>query len=108
MLGIDAIALGKYQDTEWGNLSNSSRTALLVSGVLGMGIVVVMGYVRESARAPFLINSIVPVPGGSMNPTPLGIGTIFGVWVVITAATLLIFWLVSKVTAYHPEEAEEI
>ncbi len=108
VLGIDVISLGKYQDSEWGNLTSSSRTALLVSGIIGMWIVVVMGYVRESARAPFLINSIIPVPGGSMYPTPLSIGTIFGIWVVITAGTLLIFWFVSRVTAYHPEQAEEI
>jgi len=107
-LGIDVISLGKYQDSEWGNLTASSRTALLVSGILGMWIVVVMGYVRESARAPFLINSIIPVPGGSAYPTPISIGTIFGVWVVITAGALLIFWFVSRVTAYHPEQAEEI
>ena len=108
ILGIDLIVLGKYQNAEWGFLSKSSRMALLISGILGMWIVAVMGYVRESARAPFLINGIIPVPGGTAFPSPINMVTIFEVWGVITVATLLVFWFVSKVTAYHPEKAEEI
>jgi hypothetical protein len=33
---------------------------------------------------------------------------IFVVWAVTLAMTIATFWLVSKVTAEHPEKAEEI
>ncbi len=108
MLGIDAMVLGKNREDEWGNLSRTSRWALMVAGVLGMWIVVVMGYVRESARAPFIVSDIIPVPGGTLFPTPTPMIQIFEVWAVVTAAAILVFWFVSKVTAHHPEKAEEV
>ena len=107
-LAIDFLRLREPAGTEWGNLSPVSRSAALIAGVLGMWIVVVMGYVRESARSPWLINNIIPVPGGQAYPTPVPAGQIFAVWLIITSLTLVIFWLTSKVTAEHPEQAEVV
>jgi cytochrome bd-type quinol oxidase subunit 1 len=73
-----------------------------------MWIVIVMGFVRESARAPWTIYGIIPVPGGQSAPTPLSFLTISGVWLVVTVGSLLIFWFTSRVTASHPEKAEEM
>ncbi len=107
-LGIDFLRLKEPTLTEWGNLSPVSRSAALIAGVLGMWIVVVMGYVRESARSPWVINGIIPVPGGQAYPTPIPMSQIFVVWAAILALTLAVFWLTSKVTAEHPEKAEEV
>ncbi len=107
-LAIDFLRLKEPSQTEWGNLSPVARSAAMIAGIIGMWIVVVMGYVRESARSPWLINNIIPVPGGQAYPTPVPVGQIFAVWLIITSLTLAIFWFTSKVTAEHPEEAEEI
>ncbi len=108
VLGIDLIMLKDPTKVEWGRLSVTSRSALMIAGVLGMWIVIAMGFVRESAREPWLVNSIIPVPGGQSYPTPIPVTQIFAVWFIITIITLLIFWFTSKVTAEHPEEAEEV
>ncbi len=107
-LVIDFFRLKEAARTEWGNLSDVSRSAALIAGILGMWIVVVMGYVRESAREPWLINTIIPVPGGQKYPVPIPPGQIFAVWLVITVITLVIFWMTSKVTAEQHEKAEEV
>jgi cytochrome bd-type quinol oxidase subunit 1 len=80
----------------------------MIAGVLGMWIIIVMGFVRESAREPWLVNGIIPVPGGQTYPTPVPVTQIFIVWFIITAGTIIIFWFTSKVTAEHPEVAEEV
>jgi cytochrome bd-type quinol oxidase subunit 1 len=108
ILMIDAVMLGDIREAEWGNLSKSSRIAAIMAGIFGMWIVVVMGFVRESARSPWVIYNIIPVPGMHAYPTPISIYNIFPVWIVITALALTIFWFTSKVTAYHPEKAEEV
>jgi cytochrome d ubiquinol oxidase subunit I len=107
-LMIDAVMLGDIREAEWGNLSGASRTAATMAGILGMWIVVVMGYVRESARSPWTVFKVIPVPGGQAYPTPIPISRIFIVWAVVTIAALLVFWFTSKVTAHHPEKAEEV
>jgi cytochrome bd-type quinol oxidase subunit 1 len=91
-----------------GNLSKTSQAAAIMSGALGMWIVIVMGYVRESARSPWLIYDIIPVPGGQTYPTPIPISRIYIVWFIILVVVTTIFWFVSKVTAHHPEKAEEV
>jgi cytochrome bd-type quinol oxidase subunit 1 len=108
VLMLDAIMLGDTREAEWGNLSGVSRTAAIMAGILGMWIVIVMGYARESARSPWTIFKVVPVPGGQSYPTPVPISQIFIVWAVVSVAALLVFWFTSKVTAHHPEEAEEV
>jgi cytochrome d ubiquinol oxidase subunit I len=108
MLMLDAIMLGDTREAEWGNLSGASRIAAIMAGILGMWIVIVMGYVRESARSPWTIFKVVPVPGGQSYPTPVPISRIFIVWAVVSVAALLVFWFTSKVTAHHPEKAEEV
>jgi cytochrome d ubiquinol oxidase subunit I len=107
-LMLDWIMIGDRKNVEWGNLSISSRLAASLSGMFGMWIVIVMGYVRESARSPWTIYNIVPIPGGQTYPTPIPMSRILIVWAVITVVTLAIFWLTSKVTAHHPEKAEEV
>lgn len=108
ILIIDTLTLGSMHESQWGNISHVSRVAAIVSGILGMWIVIVMGYVRESARSPWLIYGQIAVPGGQSYPTPIPITRIFIVWAALLAVTLTIFWFVSKVTAHHPEKAEEV
>lgn len=108
MLMIDTIVLGDTRTTRWGKLSRQSRFAAILSGILGMGIVVVMGYVRESARSPYLIYNFMPIPDGDNNYTPISIYKIFAVWISVVLITIVVFWFTSKATAHHPERAEEI
>jgi cytochrome d ubiquinol oxidase subunit I len=108
VLGIDLIMLREPKLVEWGNLSDTSRNAGILAGIFGLSIVIVMGYVRESARSPWTIFQIVPVPGGQSYPTPIPAYQIFVVWIFIIALTMAVFWFTSRVTAEHPEEAEEV
>jgi len=108
VVSIDTLMLRREKEAEWGNLSVASRGSLMIGGVLGMWIVIVMGFVRESSRSPWTIFDIIPVPGGQSYPTPIPINQIFVVWAVILALTLAIFWFASRVTAYHPEKADVI
>jgi len=108
ILTIDSLSLGSMKESEWGNLTHSSRIAGIMAGILGMWIVVVMGYVRESVRSPWLIYDIIPIPGGSKYPSPISISKIFIVWAVVLVVVTVIFWFTSKVTAHHPEKAEEV
>ena len=107
-LTIDSLTIADTKESHWGELSLGSRGSLILSGLLGIFIVIIMGYVRESARAPWVIYQIIPVPGGAAHPTPIRLISIFTVWLIISLLTLSIFWLTSKVTAHHPEKAEEI
>jgi cytochrome bd ubiquinol oxidase subunit I len=108
ILITDTRLLKDQREGEWGNLSSQSRYSAITIGILGMWIVVVMGFVRESIRTPWLINGIIPIPDSMSNPTPITMGKIFLVWTILTTTMLVIFWFVSKVTSYHPEKAEEI
>ena len=105
---IDLVMLKEPSRVEWGDLSKVSRSYALIAGILGMWIVIVMGFVRESARSPWTIYGIIPVPGGQAYPTPIPVAQIFGVWLIVTVMTIAIFWFTSRVTAEHPEEAEKI
>jgi cytochrome d ubiquinol oxidase subunit I len=106
--GIDLIMLREPGMVEWGGLSPTSRSAAILAGGLGTFIVVVMGYVRESARSPWTIYKIIPVPGGQSYPTPIPAYQMFVVWAIIIALVMTIFWFTSRVTAEHPEEMEEV
>jgi len=108
LVAIDTIVLRSGKEVGWGILSGGSRGSAMLAGILGMWIVIVMGFVRESARSPWTIFQIVPVPGGQAYPTPIPLPQIFVVWAIILSLTLVIFWYASKVTAYHPEKAESI
>jgi cytochrome bd-type quinol oxidase subunit 1 len=108
ILITDARLLKDQRDGEWGNLSKQSRYSAITIGILGMWIVVVMGFVRESIRTPWLINGIIPIPDSMSNPSPLTMGKIWIVWFILTTIMIILFWFVSKVTSYHPEEAEKI
>ncbi len=108
ILMLDGIMLASTKESEWGQLSKVSRYAAIMSGVIGMWIVVIMGYVRESARSPWVIYDIIPVPAGDANPTPIWIGRILIVWLVVMAIAITTFWFTSKVTAHHPEQKELI
>jgi cytochrome d ubiquinol oxidase subunit I len=108
LLTIDTVMLADPREAEWGALPKVSRFAAMMAGVLGMWIVIVMGFVRESARSPWTIYQIIPVPGGAAFVTPVPMVNIFAVWFIILMITITIFWFTSKVTAHHPEEAEEV
>jgi cytochrome d ubiquinol oxidase subunit I len=106
ILMMDGVMLGDTKESEWGKLSKTSRIAGILSGIVGMWIVVVMGYVRESARSPWVIYDIIPVPGPDVDPTPIWIGRILIVWLIDALIALAVFWFTSKVTAHHPEQKE--
>ena len=109
MLIIDALILSDIKESDWGALSKVSRATGVFAGLLGIFIIEIMGFVRESARSPWTVYDIIPVPPGSVQyPTPLTILNIFSVWIIISMIVVVVFWLVSKVTAHHPEDAEEI
>ncbi len=108
ILGIDLLVLRRYRDEEWGNLSRASWAAALIAGVLGSWIVITMGYVRESARSPWLFYGIIPVPGNQTYPTPVPPHQIFVVWMVALGLAFAVFWFTSRVTSYHPEQEEKV
>lgn len=109
MLTIDAIVLSDIKESDWGALSRVSRSAAIFAGLLGIFIIEIMGFVRESARSPWTVYNIIPVPPGDIQyPTPLTIINIFSVWIIISVLVVIVFWLTSKVTAHHPEDAEKI
>jgi cytochrome bd-type quinol oxidase subunit 1 len=109
MLTIDAIVLSEVKESDWGALSRVSRAAAIFAGLLGIFIIEIMGFVRESARSPWTVYDIIPVPPGNIEyPTPLTIINIFSVWIIISVLVVAVFWLTSKVTAHHPEDAEKI
>ena len=108
IIGIDLLVLRGRRDEEWGNLSRASWAAALIAGVLGSWIVIVMGYVRESARSPWLFYKIVPVPGGQTYPTPVPPHQIFVVWMFALGLAFAVFWFTSRVTSYHPEQEEKV
>ena len=108
VLTVDVFILGDLKESDWGNIPKSARYAGIFSSVMGMWLVITMGFVRESARSPWLIYNIIPVPGQMNYPTPIAFGSIIALWLIIMAITLTVFWFVSKVTAEHPESAEEV
>ena len=108
VVAIDIKMLKKMKEGEWGKLSNVSRYAGILTGVVGMFIVIVMGYVRESARAPYTIFGILPVEGSGTHPTPIAIDRLFIVFGLILLTVIAVFWFTSKVTAHHPEESEKL
>jgi cytochrome bd ubiquinol oxidase subunit I len=108
VLMVDTFILGDIRDQHWGNIPQSARAAGVVSGFLGMWLIITMGFVRESARAPWLIYKIVPVPGQMDYPTPLSIGNILAVWALILASTMAVFWFVSRETSEDVEEVDTL
>ena len=87
------------QKEAWGKLSQPSRMSGFVAGIVGMWLVVVMGFIRESDRAPYIINQIIPMMA---NPVPISITSIFIIWVVITTVAFFLFWIASKASMYRP------
>jgi cytochrome d ubiquinol oxidase subunit I len=108
VLMIDTFILGDIKDQDWGKIPKSARVAGIFSGFLGMWLIITMGFVRESARSPWLIYKIIPVPGQENYPTPLSIWNILAVWALILASTMAVFWLVSKETAEDVEEVDKL
>ena len=108
IIGIDLLVLRGRRDEEWGNLSRASWAAALITGILGSWIVMIMGYVRESARSPWLFYKIVPVPGGQTYPTPVPPQQILVVWLIGLGLAFAAFWFTFRVTSYHPEREEEV
>ncbi|MEN6518485.1 MAG: cytochrome ubiquinol oxidase subunit I [Methanospirillum sp.] len=104
---LDAVLLTREEkEGEWGYLTKGSWVAGLFAGLLGTAIVNVMGFVREAGRAPWTMYNIIPV--SYHTPTPIPPLQIAGVWIISLSISWLIFWTVSKVTAYHPETKEQV
>ena len=94
-VGSAAFILGNFKnEPDWGNLGRSPRVAAILSGILAMWIIITMGFVRESARAPWTFYDIIPVPGGTAYPTPLSVWNIVLVWAGVLAFVTTVFWLV--------------
>ncbi|MGA9099245.1 MAG: cytochrome ubiquinol oxidase subunit I [Methanotrichaceae archaeon] len=109
VVGSAAFILGNFEkEPDWGNLDRSPKIAAVMSGVLAMWIIITMGFVRESARAPWTFLDIIPVPGGDAYPTPLSIWNIILVWIAVLGFAITVIWYISKVTAEHPDEADII
>jgi cytochrome bd ubiquinol oxidase subunit I len=109
VVGSAAFILGNFEnEPDWGNLGRSPRAAAVLSGVLAMWIIITMGFVRESARAPWTFYDIIPIPGGTAYPAPLSVWNILLVWGGVLAFAITVFWFVSKITAEQPGEADII
>ena len=93
---------------DWGQLSEISKYAGILTGILGMWIVIVMGYIRESARAPYLIYNIISVYSSDNHLTPFSLDKIFIVWGLVLVTVMIAFWLTSKVITHHPEKVKEL
>ena len=102
VIAIDSIILKNEREDDWGNLPKSSKVAAIFAGILGMWIVMAMGFVRESARAPWLVWNIIPIAGGTAYPTPISFSFIFIIWGGLLIFFLAAFWYVSKVTSESP------
>jgi cytochrome bd ubiquinol oxidase subunit I len=108
LIAIEGWLFMKKRGIVWGRLSYSSRWAAAIAGVIGSMVVLVMGYVRESARAPWLLYGVVPVPDSARFPTPIPMQIEFTLWAIILAFAYVVFYYTSKMTAEHPEELEKI
>ncbi len=106
VVGSAVFILGSLDEPDWGHISKSSRAAAIISAILAMWVIIVMGFVRESARSPWTIFQIVPVPGGTDYPTPISVWAIFLIWFGLLGFSITVFWFVSKVTAEHPEDVD--
>ncbi len=104
---LDTILLtSEEKEGAWGYLTKGSWISGLVAGLLGTAIVNVMGFVREAGRAPWTLYNIIPVSHNT--PTPIPPLLIALVWIISIGIAWIIFWNVSKVTAYHPETEERV
>jgi len=101
---IDTRVLKDRKEKDWGKISRSSKASAIFAGVLGMWVVMAMGFVRESARQPWVIWNIIPVPGGTAYPTPISLWSAFIIWGILLGVFLIIFWFLSKVTAEQPSK----
>jgi cytochrome d ubiquinol oxidase subunit I len=108
VVGSATFILGNLEEPDWGNMGRSPRAAAVLSAVLAMWIIITMGFVRESARSPWTLFQIIPVPGGTAYPTPISVWNMSLIWFGLLGFVLAIFWFISKVTAEHPEAVEEI
>lgn len=106
IVGSAVFIIGSLDEPDWGNISKSARMAAILSAILAMWTIITMGYVRESARSPWTLFQIIPVPGGTIYPTPISPYTIFLIWFGLLAFSITVFWYVSLVTAEHPEDVE--
>jgi cytochrome bd-type quinol oxidase subunit 1 len=107
VIAIDAVILRDGRESDWGNLPQSAKAAGIFAGILGMWIVMAMGFVRETARAPWVVWNIIPVAGGTAYPTPISLSLIFLTWGGLLVFFLAVFWYVSKVTAESPPKKGE-
>ena len=102
--------LKEHRDADFGHLSKTARSAIFVAGLLGIWLVVDMGFFRESSREPWVINSVIPIPDVMPTTVPLSVDTIFIVFAALTVFTFFVFWLVSRVaylrSSYSVEEVE--
>jgi len=113
VLAITAIVLSsRARERAWGFLGRSSLVAAFTSGVLGMAILLVMGYYRESARAPWTIYQILPteslITPATDIPTPLPISAVLIMWAVILLFVIALVWFIAKFTSYHPTESDSV
>ncbi len=107
ILMTDIILLtSEAKEGQWGYLSRGSIITAFAAGILGTSIVAVIGFVRESARAPWTMYGIIPVSGWQNSVVPIPLPQIVLAWLGVLLLSWTIFWFVAKVTAYHPSEED--
>src|SRR5271157_917015 len=93
--------LKEQRDADFGHLSKTARSAIIIAGLLGIWLVADMGFFRESSREPWVINGLIPIPDFMPNTVPLSVDTVFIVFAALTVFTFAVFWLVSRVAYYR-------
>ncbi len=102
LLMIDLVFLSRHA-RNWGNMSGASKGAAVLMGFLSMWLLIVMGYLRESNRAPYTIYNDRPGSGGTDISHTHMIGTIFLIWALLLTLAITVYWFTSKVAAHRPQ-----
>jgi cytochrome bd-type quinol oxidase subunit 1 len=112
ILITNARMLKEHRTEDYGEIPPLARISAIACGILGIWLVADMGFYRESSRAPWLINGIIPMPDMMASSTPVYIGTEFIVFLALTVFTVVLFRLVARRTysssVYYAEKAEEV
>jgi cytochrome bd-type quinol oxidase subunit 1 len=107
VLIVNYRMLKEHKDEEYGEIPPLARAAAIICGILGIWLVADMGFYRESARSPWLISGIIPIPAMS-STAPVTVPAEFAVFAALTIFTVLLFRLVARRTysssAYYAEE----
>jgi len=100
--GLSIVNVALYYKAKagiaWGKVDQAARNLLAVGGLAGVTIMMVMGYIRESARSPFLIYNLMKVADETAEKTfpsavPLPFGLVIVTFIVVAVAYFLLMAL---------------